>query len=306
MPSAECKVGCFGKLPIAGDFIRGNGGMRELEQLDAWIQEGMHRGQAILGSSWQTRFDSLGEQHFLFAPERSGAYILGRFQASRDSAGRRYPFVVAARIAGALHGQPASLPLAAADFLAEAAAMVGRGLDGHTVTSAIAAAQSLRCVPDFPAAEQSLAHDWRSTSLDVLLPQANQDASLLMQQLEEFVGAPPRYCLRWASRTGPSDIAFWLHLLAGLQQQAGGKGDPCLLMWPAGGAGVIRLSLTPLEARIFPGMLLSDLDDDHAYDLGRDHGDLAAATSARNRFADSLRLPDLASVLASVTTARRR
>jgi len=301
VPSADCTIGCFGKLPIAGDFVRGANGLPEFEQLDAWIQDGLHRSQALLGTTWQSRFDSLQQQHFLFAPDRSGTRIVGRFQPSRDAAGRRYPFVVAGKFSSIPNGMDSLLPLALAAFLTDAADLADSGFDGHTVLSAIAAVHSLTCVADMPGAEQSFVRDSHKTTPEMLLRAADQDASLLLQQLAGFAIAPPRYCLRWESRSEPSDLAFWIQLLAGFQGNSGSLNGPCMWMWPAHGRGHIRLALGPLEARIFPGMLFSDYDDDHAYDLGRDHGDVAAAQAARARFADSLSMPDLAGVLAAAT-----
>jgi type VI secretion system ImpM family protein len=306
VPSVDGKVGCYGKLPIAGDFVRGSEGLPELEQMDAWVQDGMHRSHALLGSGWQDRFDALGDLHFFLAPDRSGTRVVGRLQASRDAAGRRYPFVVAARVPAGVADRDSHLLLALTRFLADAGDLARQGFPGHSVLEVIAAVRSLACHPDSSAAKQVFVREARDTAPEMLLQGAGEDASLLLEQLAGFAISPPRYCLRWGSRTESCDLAFWLDLLAGFQGQGGTLAGPYLCMWPAQGVGVVRFAFGPLDAKLFPGMIFPDLDDDHAYDLGRDHGDASVVEAARARFADSLRSPDLAGVLAAAVKMGRR
>ena len=41
----EARSICFGKLPIAGDFLRGDGAAPEFGELDDWIQHGLYESQ---------------------------------------------------------------------------------------------------------------------------------------------------------------------------------------------------------------------------------------------------------------------
>lgn len=96
-PKEDVTVGCFGKLPAKGDFIRHNAAKDEVHALDEWLSRGLEHAKAELGS----RFSSAYKGFFgLFAfsglsqpgaPER---VMLGAWAASGDSAGRLYPMTV--------------------------------------------------------------------------------------------------------------------------------------------------------------------------------------------------------------------
>jgi type VI secretion system protein ImpM len=91
-------VGCFGKIPATGDFIRHQAGGDELAAFDRWLGAAMDHAQRSLGQEFEASYQrSVGL--FMFhgdgkgdeGPERA---LVGAWAASGDSAGRLYPMVV--------------------------------------------------------------------------------------------------------------------------------------------------------------------------------------------------------------------
>ena len=78
-------------------LVRGDGAAPEFTELDDWIQHGMYDSQQRLGNTWQARFDALPRTKFIWSAGR-GPVITGWWQASQDAVGRRYPFLLAARL----------------------------------------------------------------------------------------------------------------------------------------------------------------------------------------------------------------
>lgn len=96
--SGPAVVGCFGKLPATGDFIRHNAGGDEIAAWDRWLGASMDFVQRSLGSGFDAAYqpavgifilrgDSRGDE----LPSRG---LVGAWAASADNAGRRYPMTV--------------------------------------------------------------------------------------------------------------------------------------------------------------------------------------------------------------------
>lgn len=91
-------VGCFGKLPATGDFIRHNGGLDELAAFDRWMSGAIDFARRSLGAEFEPAYHrSVGL--FLFRPEPAGQddpprALIGAWAASGDNAGRLYPMTV--------------------------------------------------------------------------------------------------------------------------------------------------------------------------------------------------------------------
>lgn len=84
-------IGCFGKVPASADFVSLNGALPEVCEFDLWLQNGLGRMQAQ--PDWRERFDALPVCFFCYR-SRAGQWLLGGFISSRDTSGRRYPFMV--------------------------------------------------------------------------------------------------------------------------------------------------------------------------------------------------------------------
>lgn len=91
-------VGCFGKLPATGDFIRHNAGGDELAAYDRWLGSAIDLARRQMGHEFDGVYaKSVGL--FVFRPEPKGEEepqraMVGAWAASGDNAGRLYPMTV--------------------------------------------------------------------------------------------------------------------------------------------------------------------------------------------------------------------
>lgn len=86
----------FGKLPSHGDFVRSPNGTSVIKSLDRWLSVCLK--QLSTDQDWKANFDSLEGVHFAFIGSRSPSLLVGRIANSRDSSGRRFPFLVVGSI----------------------------------------------------------------------------------------------------------------------------------------------------------------------------------------------------------------
>src|SRR4051812_21214372 len=98
-PPAPPQIGCFGKLPATGDFIRLNAGGDEVAAFDRWLGGGIDFArQQMTGGTFEAAYpQSLGL--FIFRGESNDADppsrgLVGAWAASGDNAGRLYPMIV--------------------------------------------------------------------------------------------------------------------------------------------------------------------------------------------------------------------
>jgi type VI secretion system ImpM family protein len=298
---------CFGKLPITGDFLRGDGSAPEFSELDDWIQHGMYESQQRMGNRWQECFDALPRTRFIWAGANHGPVIAGWWQASRDSVGRRYPFLIAARIPSITSENYLALPFALEGYLADAARLLDSGFDGLDVVQAIAKTQDLVPSFDWPQAQADRIAAFRQANTQSAWEGQPDIPELLLHDLEQVSGQynPPQYSLRWKSCNNPVDVSFWLTAMAKF-----GQATARILMWhddtsddqeqsrprpPA----CLRVALGGLQPRLFPGIVFSDLEDDDAYDMGLGATEDKRTQSARARFAGSVRASNHESALAA-------
>lgn len=134
-PAAPPQIGCFGKLPATGDFIRLNAASEELGAFDRWMGGGIDFARRAMGSTFDPayhgsvglfifRADSRGED----VPARA---IVGAWAPSGDNAGRLYPMTVFASYDyGQLVAAGGGVPIALFPFLSTAYELVlsGRNL----------------------------------------------------------------------------------------------------------------------------------------------------------------------------------
>lgn len=98
-PSGPPQIGCFGKLPATGDFIRLNAGGDELAAFDRWMGAGIDYAQRSMGAAFDAAYRS-AVGLFVFRGEAAkdddvpARGLVGAWAASGDNAGRRYPIVV--------------------------------------------------------------------------------------------------------------------------------------------------------------------------------------------------------------------
>lgn len=83
----------FGKLPVHGDFVSRGFSSDSRNDLDDWLSGEMERGRACLGES----FDEVYERAppWRFVAREGSAWMAGAIAPSVDSAGRKFPLVLA-------------------------------------------------------------------------------------------------------------------------------------------------------------------------------------------------------------------
>lgn len=84
---------CFGKLPGRGDFVRSPGHAALIEGLDQW--QAVALGHLAANPRWKLLYDASPEVAFAVVAHGARVGLAGRWVASRDSSGRRFPLVCA-------------------------------------------------------------------------------------------------------------------------------------------------------------------------------------------------------------------
>jgi type VI secretion system protein ImpM len=95
---APPQIGCFGKLPATGDFVRLNAGGEEVAAFDRWLGNSIDYARRTMGPGFDAVYPhSVGL--FIFrgdakGEEPPGRAMVGAWCASGDNAGRLYPMAV--------------------------------------------------------------------------------------------------------------------------------------------------------------------------------------------------------------------
>ena len=134
-PAAPPQMGCFGKLPATGDFIRLNAGGEELAAFDRWLGGGIDLARRLMGGGFEPAYQSSvglfvfhGEGQNNEPPTRA---LVGAWAPSGDNAGRLYPMTVFASYDyGQLVAAGGGLPIALFPMLSAAYDLV---LNGRTL-----------------------------------------------------------------------------------------------------------------------------------------------------------------------------
>lgn len=87
-------AGCFGKLPIYGDFIRQHAASAEANDLDRWIQAGLEIAKRRFEANWAAVYQKAPAYHFLFHAPSAERFLTGILQPSYDQSGRAFPFLI--------------------------------------------------------------------------------------------------------------------------------------------------------------------------------------------------------------------
>ncbi len=97
-PAVPPQIGCFGKLPATGDFIRLNAGGDEVAALDRWLGASIDFARRQMGPAFDTAYPQ-GFGLFIMrgdcrGDEQPARGLVGAWAASGDNAGRQYPMIV--------------------------------------------------------------------------------------------------------------------------------------------------------------------------------------------------------------------
>lgn len=128
------RLGLFGKLPTASDFVRLEAAAEPFGNFDAWLVTAVEWAHQRGGEPWRQSFASGRSYAFVYrapAPRRLSPLLVGVLGPSADRAGRQFPLSVAAAlpVAGESLECPELLPIVfeplwqtASDVVAEGAA----------------------------------------------------------------------------------------------------------------------------------------------------------------------------------------
>jgi type VI secretion system protein ImpM len=297
--------GCLGKLPLHGDFIRYNAAGAEVQELDEWVQEGIHECYNMSGFS--RAFDSAPTAHFIYRSRRSGRIVAGLFKPSVDRAGRRYPFMVYTVIdAGALGQDTSYLPAAMDSFMASAHEMLEFSASAINLNTFLAAFEGLRFRPDMVEARKQfarfvLANQAGAYFNDCFRHGDDPRRFAAVGGVVEGVGTRSGVlALRLPLRDSDAEAAFWLELA---RRFADGDGMPTLTFWnlPQGeNPGRVHMAWGELSSRYFQAFVLPNQGGLSVRDLagGRDAVDGRWIEYGQARFGSvledgSLKLSDL-------------
>lgn len=111
--------GYYGKLPVSREFLRLHAAGPELRELDEWFERGVQYAKSTSGPDWPALLAQADIWNFLFVPEGNGRVVCGAIFASRDQAGRSFPFLTFLLIErNDLLPPPWLIPLTCREFLA--------------------------------------------------------------------------------------------------------------------------------------------------------------------------------------------
>jgi len=233
-------AGCFGKLPIHGDFIRHNVGP-EVDKLDEWIQGGIVSSRTAMGGAWDASFDGTPPHRFIYQAA-GGRVVAGVMAASIDKAGRRYPFLVFTILdPKTMGGEITMLPAVLSSFFARAEEEAKTGWQGLDLKSFFVRIDSLALPADFEEAKQSIitfvAGQTNQAFFNGLFGSDKDPRKyMLIHNLVETLkgGIVPKYALRIPRASQDPEVSFWLELCRRLARR---PSLPTLSLWGSGREG---------------------------------------------------------------------
>lgn len=237
---------CFGKMPLFADFVRHGPPAPELGTLDQWLQDGIFGVRQKLGAQWEAFFEAVPPARFLYVSRSTQRVLGGVLTASRDTAGRRFPFLIYAGLdVRALQGEWFLLPVLLGGFMDRAVETARMDVQGMELKAYLARVEGLAFEADPEGArrryQEFLAKEtnrsfWTAVLGPQLDPQAVAAKYGLLQNVVETVGAGaiPRYALRIPVGMGDFGLAFWLDLCVRVERRLG---PPALAAWDAGRPG---------------------------------------------------------------------
>jgi type VI secretion system protein ImpM len=299
-------IGAFGKLPTAGDFVRSGGGSAIANELETFLHGGvdaLHQERCS-----PDVFDAGRTYGFLFRPNdpRVSEGLVGLLSPSRDTVGRRFPFVVFDTIdpRRTQGGNGYLLPLAAGDFLEQALRLARR-----TTLAAADLPRELAMVESIGGRFDQLSREYASWAATTRLgsvwgsifgdPHSSFAAAAVIgiaASVEPWRGharPPTSLSVRLPlGGGGTAAVVFWLDVvrrLSGWQETT-----PTAFWHWSGESGDILVQLGDTPVSSFVELYRPDPDADLVYDLVP-HGHQASVLpvpSFARRAADVLRRPD--------------
>lgn len=156
------RLGLFGKLPTASDFVRREAAAEPFGSFDAWLVSSVEWAHQRGGDPWRRSFASGTGYAFVYrtpAPRRLSPLLVGVLGPSADRAGRQFPLSAAVPlpVAGESLGCPELLPIVFEPLWQRASDIVAEGATGVAVESRLGDFELELC--SLPEAGASY-HDW--------------------------------------------------------------------------------------------------------------------------------------------------
>lgn len=269
-------VGCYGKLPLHGDFIRQNAGTPELGLFDRWVQEGIVAGHTAAKGNWDDLFDHAPGSRFIYYCASTQRLMPGVMVPSCDKVGRQYPFIVFTFAPLSMFGP--DYPLAPAifdDFFTHAHGVATNWI-GQDLKTFLARVDKLAFTADVASKGTKFSVDLAHTKLTDLWTGAYGSAtdprrSLVLGNVAEVIkpNVNPRYALRLPQAPGARDFAFWLEAT---RRMGARKLPPTMAVWNIAKDATpacVTLLFEDLLPKYFLPLLQPKLESDSVYQPGK-------------------------------------
>ncbi|HEU5073115.1 MAG TPA: type VI secretion system-associated protein TagF [Polyangiaceae bacterium] len=134
------RLGLFGKLPTASDFVRLEAAAEPFGSFDTWLVSSVEWAHQRGGDPWRRAFASGCSYAFVYrapAPRRLSPLLVGVLGPSADRAGRQFPLSVAVPypVAGESLACPELLPIVFEPLWHKASDVVAEGSAGVAIES---------------------------------------------------------------------------------------------------------------------------------------------------------------------------
>ncbi|MBU1698546.1 MAG: type VI secretion system-associated protein TagF [Candidatus Eisenbacteria bacterium] len=118
------EIGCYGKLPVAADFISSQADHPAAAGFVRWLDEAISLARTRLNDDWLEHFQKMPPHGFIYRSNGSSSYLAGALFPSRDQSGRAFPFATFFRSGGsAATLNAAAIPRHLGEFVKAASAI---------------------------------------------------------------------------------------------------------------------------------------------------------------------------------------
>jgi type VI secretion system ImpM family protein len=322
MPSQPTSIHCFGKLPIAGDFIRHKLDTDEARAFAGWIEKGQSLVEAVLRSSSGVKSASAAPppRRYRFACDPVGRrLVVGIIHESHDRGGlRRFPFTCFTTVeASAFKLRPSLMPICFRqgwESLEERMLAFGEAKDAAGLAKSLDGFVFPFAEPDRAATDgiDRMLQAGRSGDLwKQLFGDAGRQRRLalfdvLVRALQPYQKSRPeeipaalKLPIAGSADQAHGQAAFWVDLLGGLLK--GGRPSPNVFLGapaPADPARNLHMFCQRPDERQFASLMTQKYESENVEDLTKEipqgkGGTVLSADQRRLLESDETRLIDL-------------
>lgn len=228
MGGAAFSSGCFGKLPLAADFLQHQAAGPAARAFMNWCEMGVRLLAERHGSAAETLLTNMPPLGFVFSETRPSEFLVGRMVAGRDASGRRFPFSIFLRGSGMKSVSFGALAGACGPFFAEADRILAA--DSSAPAALFAAIDALPAqAPDGRKVDRGALEDYLGrmpVSSTAAMEPAAQNLARLVSRGRQLPPMALRFPLQPDAPAEPW-VAFWL----GLVEEAFGRTAVATAFW---------------------------------------------------------------------------